>query len=144
MALLPYLMVADISAQKNIAPVALLIVLLGVIYRTLIYPVFVSPLSRFPTVHWSCHISPFWNWHAKYHGWENRKILAAHQEKGHIVRIAPNVLHLNCGDGLKSIYMGDFPRTKFYWAAFRNYKYVLSLITCPRLLLNRRTVCLPW
>ncbi|KAI5460621.1 cytochrome P450 [Mariannaea sp. PMI_226] len=90
--------------------------------RYFIYPAFLSPLSKYPAVHWTCHFSPLWSWWAKCYGWENRRILAAHREKGYIVRVAPNSIHINSAEGLKTIYMGDFPRAKFYWAAFKNYE----------------------
>lgn len=122
--LLPFSVPLDNPLPISITNIFLAAGSVTVLFRYFIQPVFLSPLSKYPAPHWSCHFSPLWSWWAKCYGWENRLILATHQEKGDIIRTAPNSIHINSAEGLKTIYMGDFPRAKFYWAAFKNYEYV--------------------
>lgn len=107
-----------------------IVILLGVAllaaYHFIIYPSFISPLSKFPAAHWSCHFSPIWLLWTKAREWENRAILQGHQTNGPMLRIAPNILHVNSAEGIRAIYMGDFPRSHWYWGAFRNYEYVFK------------------
>lgn len=111
------------DSQGNLVPIILGAALVGALFRFFIYPALLSPLSKFPGAHWSCHIAPFWLWWARAYEWENRCVLAGHQAKGSMLRLAPNVLSVNSAEGLKVIYTGDFPRSNFYWAAFKNYEY---------------------
>ena len=113
----------DMPLRSRAVLIALACALLAALYQLIIYPAFLSPLSRIPAAHWSCHVLPFWLLWAKACERENRSVLAGHKKKGPMLRIAPNVLHINSAEGIKAIYVGDFPRSHFYWAAFRNYEY---------------------
>lgn len=74
-----------------------------------------SPLSKIPAPHWSCHFLSLWYWSAKPTHRENRLVLENHMSKGAALRLAPNLLSLNCFEGgLKAIYLGGFPKTDFY------------------------------
>lgn len=54
---------------------------------------------------------------------ENRSVYQRHIEDGPVIRLAPNVLSVNCfEDGLKRIYQGGFPKTVFYSRGFAIYK----------------------
>lgn len=96
-------------------------VLLGV-YKLLIFPLFVSPLSKIPSAHWSSHVSPLWILYVRYKNIENGTIHELHKKKGPIIRTGPNELSVNCYEGgLKTIYTGGFHKTDFYHNRFINY-----------------------
>ncbi|KAL2004676.1 hypothetical protein VTN00DRAFT_3204 [Thermoascus crustaceus] len=97
------------------------VLLLG-IYKFLIYPAFLSPLSKIPAAHPTAPISPFWIYYIRWKNIENKTIHELHKAKGPILRTAPNELSVNCyTEGLKTIYSGGFHKTPFYHRRFINY-----------------------
>lgn len=110
-------------ANGNLLVLASTAVVLAITFELVVRPVFISPLSKIPAPHWSCHVSPLWYWWAKLTHRENRLVYENHMAKGEALRLAPNLLSLNCFDGgLKQIYLGGFPKTVFYNRGFINYK----------------------
>jgi hypothetical protein len=96
-----------------------------VLYNFVIYPAFISPLSKIPAPHWSCHVAPFWLWWAKYFHHENRLVHENHLAKGEALRLSPGLLSLNGFErALKPVYLGGFPKTEFYFRGFAIYGYV--------------------
>ncbi|VUC37124.1 unnamed protein product [Clonostachys rosea] len=92
------------------------------LYKLVIYPAFVSPLSKIPAPHWSCHIAPFWLWWAKYFHHENHLVHENHLAKGEALRLSPGLLSLNGFErALKPVYLGGFPKTEFYFRGFAIY-----------------------
>ncbi|VUC34757.1 unnamed protein product [Clonostachys rosea] len=111
-----------LGTKLQVPHLAALLVLLLALHRYILQPAFLSPLSKVPAVHWSCHLCPAWLWWARLYGWENRKTYEAHQTHGPVVRIAPNQLSVNSyDDGLKKIYLGNYPKSSFYPIGFSNY-----------------------
>ena len=92
------------------------------LYRFLIYPVFLSPLSKIPNAYPLASITPLWMlWIRKQHR-EVGTIHAAHQRLGPIVRLAPNELSVSCVDGgVRTIYPGGFAKHAFYPNMFDNF-----------------------
>lgn len=91
------------------------------IYRFIIYPLFISPLSSAPAAHWSAPISPLWILITRRRGRENATVHAAHQRLGPIIRLGPNELAVNCVDGgIRTIYAGGYEKGDWY-AVFWNY-----------------------
>jgi hypothetical protein len=90
------------------------------IYRFIIYPTFISQLSKIPNAHWSSPISPFWILWTRYRYQENRKVHAAHLKHGSVVRLAPNELSVNDVGGLRTVYAGGFEKGQWY-SIFDNY-----------------------
>jgi len=102
-----------------VAGFGLLIILL---YKYLLYPVFLSPLSKIPSAHITSSFSPLWILHKRRIGAENRAIHAAHQQYGPIVKLAPDQISVNCVDGgIKTVYSGGFEKSKWYHNMFDNY-----------------------
>jgi hypothetical protein len=92
------------------------------IYKCLIHPLFLSPLSKIPAAHPTSHVSPIWIYYIRYKNIENQTIHELHKQKGPILRTAPNQLSVNCYEGgLKTIYTGGFHKTDFYHNRFINY-----------------------
>ncbi|CAG9994364.1 unnamed protein product [Clonostachys byssicola] len=96
-----------------------------------VYNLFLSPLSKIPAPHWSCHFSKLWFSYVRLTRQENKVVYRKHMEKGRALRLAPGVLSLNAfEDGLKPVYLGGFPKTEFYSRAFNNYD-TFNIFTFP-------------
>ena len=103
------------------------------LYRFIIHPAFLSPLSKLPAAHPTSHFTSAWLVWKKRQGLEARSISAAHQRCGTVVRMAPNEVSVTSHDGLRKVYYGTFSRTKWI-LAFLNYNGTPNMIT----MLNNR------
>lgn len=98
-----------------------------IFYRLLLYPVFLSPLSKIPNAHWSSSFCSIWLLWMKWKHQENREVYRRLMESGPVIRLAPNTLSINCfEDGVKTIYQGGFPKVPFYFRGFAIYGYVFA------------------
>lgn len=73
--------------------------ILVAVYRYVILPVFVSPLSKIPAAHPTSSLSPAWILWTRWRGRENATVLAAHERLGPLVRLGPNEISVNCVNG---------------------------------------------
>jgi hypothetical protein len=108
----------------NVPILASLGLLLLAVYRFILYPTLLSPLSKIPNAHWSAPISVFWILWTRFQNHENTSVHAAHLKHGPVVRLAPNEISVNDIDGLRTVYAGGFVKGEWY-AIFDNYGYVL-------------------
>ncbi|KAL8916588.1 MAG: hypothetical protein Q9172_006234 [Xanthocarpia lactea] len=108
------------------------------VYRFLIYPPFVSPLSKIPAAHFTASWSPLWILWIRYTHVEVQTIHKAHLRLGPIVRLGPSEVSVNCVDGgLRTVYAGGFGKPYFY-DQFQNYGYVLPYgISSTSLMIDR-------
>ncbi|KAL2075819.1 hypothetical protein VTL71DRAFT_762 [Oculimacula yallundae] len=104
----------------SIPALALVSIISVAIYKFIIYPAFLSPLSRIPNVHWSAPFLPLWILWTRFKVRENRDIHAAHQKYGPVIRLAPNELSVNGLAGLRTVYGGGFEKGQWY-SIFDNY-----------------------
>jgi hypothetical protein len=89
--------------------------LLFTLYKYLIHPTFLSPLSRIPAAHWSARYTPLWILYHRYHSLNNATTLTAHQKCGPIILLAPNEISVNCVDGgIRTVYAGGFEKWDWY------------------------------
>ncbi|KAL4941523.1 hypothetical protein BDV06DRAFT_179623 [Aspergillus oleicola] len=98
--------------------------LLGIflLYEYVIYPSFLSPLSKVPNAHWTAPISPSWILWKRFRGQNNRTIHAAHERLGSIVRLGPSEISINCVEGgIKSVYTGGFDKHDWYPRVFVSF-----------------------
>jgi hypothetical protein len=95
------------------------------IYKFIINPTFLSPLSKIPNAHWSAPISDLWILWIRYRVRENRVVHAAHLKHGSVIRLGPNELSINDIGGLRTVYAGGFEKGDWY-SIFDNYGYVNS------------------
>lgn len=96
-----------------------------VFYKVLIYPAFLSPLSKIPSVHWSASFSPAWMLWRRFTSRNNRTIQAAHEKLGSIVRLGPSEISINCVEGgIKSVYAGGFEKHDWYPRVFASFGLV--------------------
>ena len=112
----------DQPLRNRLTLAVLTVAAVAAIYNLILYPAFISPLSKLPAPHWSCHYSGLWLLWVKFQERENREMLDGHRKLGPTIRISPNMVHFNSMDGIKAIYLGNFPRAHWYWGAFRNYE----------------------
>jgi hypothetical protein len=105
--------------------VALLAYLL---YHFVIYPAFISPLSKIPSAHPTSSVVPTWIWWKRRRGQECSSIFAAHQLRGPVVRLSPNEVSVVSQDGLRKIYVGGFERTNWF-LQFQGYDGTPNLVT---------------
>ncbi|KLU87859.1 cytochrome P450 3A12 [Magnaporthiopsis poae ATCC 64411] len=96
------------------------ILLLYLIYRFLVYPAVLSPLSRIPNAHWLAPISLFWILLVRFQRRENRTLRRAHQRLGPFVRVGPNEISIDDVEAVKAVYQGGFDKTSWY-SIFDNY-----------------------
>lgn len=107
-------------ALLSLPAVALLGVVLLAIYKFIVYPAFISPLSKIPHAHWTAPFSPLWILWTRFSCHENRDLHAAHLKLGPVIRIAPNELSINDVEGLRKVYAGGFEKGAWY-SIFDNY-----------------------
>lgn len=92
------------------------------VYKLLIYPAFISPLSKVPNAHWTAPFSPLWILWTRFRCRENRLVHAAHARRGPVIRLGPNELSINDVAGLRTVYASGFEKGQWY-SIFDNYGY---------------------
>ncbi|KAK0610139.1 cytochrome P450 [Bombardia bombarda] len=104
-----------------VAPLAAL-GLLAAVYKLIIYPSLLSPLAKIPAARWHARFSPLYSYYIKWANIENRTVDKLHKKYGPVIRLGPNELSVNCYEGgIKTIYMGNFPKTDWFYNRFGNY-----------------------
>lgn len=109
-------------AVPVIPTAALILLLFLAVYRFVIHPVFLSPLSCIPSAHWSAPISRLWILYYRSREEETPTVHSAHQRLGPIIRLAPNEISVNSVDGgIRSVYSGGYEKGDWYRNIFSNY-----------------------
>ncbi|KAM3075516.1 hypothetical protein ACMFMG_007659 [Clarireedia jacksonii] len=103
-----------------ISTLGLGVLMIGCIWRFIVYPAFISPLSKIPNAHWSSPFLPTWILFQRFRCRENRTVHALHRQLGPVIRLAPNELSINDVEGLRLVYGGGFEKGKWY-SIFDNY-----------------------
>ncbi|KAJ9632143.1 hypothetical protein H2203_000545 [Taxawa tesnikishii (nom. ined.)] len=120
-------------AGVSVASTALLVLVALIVYRFMIYPAFVSPLSKIPPAHHTAAISPAWILWKRYSGNENVTVHAAHARFGPLVRLGPSEISVNCVDGgIRTVYGGGYEKGDWYSKMFANYGYHNMFSTAER------------
>lgn len=94
--------------------------LLLICHVALIQPIFLSPLAKLPSAHWSAPISSLWVLAARKLGRENKLLHSSHKRLGPVVRIGPNDVSVDGPDAIRVVYQGGFEKDPWY-AVFDNY-----------------------
>ena len=93
--------------------------LLLFLYKHIVHPRFISPISQVPVAHWSSRFCSLWILWIRYKECEVQTIYEAHQRLGPVVRLAPNEISVNCvKGGIQPIYAGGFEKHEWYSHAF--------------------------
>lgn len=90
------------------------------VYKFIIHPSFISPLSKVPNAHWTSPFSPLWILWTRFWNRENETLHGAHLKLGPVIRIAPNELSVNDLGSLRSVYGGGMEKGQWY-SIFDNY-----------------------
>ncbi len=101
-------------------------ILLFFLYKYLIYPAFLSPLSRIPSAHLTSRFSNLWIKYQRYRNKANRATHLAHEKLGPIVRLGVSEVSVNDIDAVRLIYGGYWDRDEWYSRAFDNYGFVVE------------------
>jgi len=114
----------------SLLPIAIAIALFLVylLYRDVVHPAFISPLSKLPAAHPTAHFSSQWIERRRRTGRESRSIFAAHQQGGPVVRLGPAEVSVCSRDGLRAVYFSGWSRSRWV-LAFRNYHGTPNLVT---------------
>ncbi|KZF24939.1 cytochrome P450 family protein [Xylona heveae TC161] len=113
---------ANLLTLRSIPSIAFVSVVFLALYKYIIYPLFLSPLSKLPNAHPTAPISPAWILYCRWSGRENRSIQAAHAKYGPVVRLGPNEISVNSvEDGIRPVYSGGFEKHAWYPNVFSNY-----------------------
>jgi hypothetical protein len=111
-------------------PFLILALLTLIIYKFLIYPIYLSPLSIIPSAHPLATITPLWMDYRRLTGKEVSTTYAAFQKYGPFVRLGPNEVAVNTITGGVTAAHGhgfqNLDKTSWY-DFFVNHRYVLSL-----------------
>lgn len=92
------------------------------IYKFILYPAFISPLSKIPNAHWSASLSPLWILYHRQQQNDTPTVNEKHKKLGPIIRLAPNELSVNSVEGgIRTIYAGGFEKGTWYSNVFSNY-----------------------
>lgn len=97
------------------------LLLLLLLYRYVLYPTFISPLSKIPNAHFSSPILPLWIQSKRQNGAAVRTLLALHEKHGPVVRLGPNEISVNSADALRTVYIGGFEKHRWYIDVFVNF-----------------------
>ncbi|KAK5113316.1 hypothetical protein LTR85_010933 [Meristemomyces frigidus] len=109
-------------AVPIIPAVALGLLICLAAYRFIIYPAYLSPLSKIPPAHWSAPFSSLWILYHRSREEETPTVHAAHQRLGPIVLLAPNDISINSVDGgIRNVYAGGHAKGDWYRNVFSNY-----------------------
>ena len=119
-------------------PVILLSAVVSLLlYRYLLYPIFLSPLAKIPSAHFTASFCPAWILWVRYSRIENRTLLSCHERFGKVIRLAPNEVSVNCVDGgTRTIYAGGFEKPDWYVNRFGTYGYFSYTTTKLKYMLN--------
>ncbi|KAL5339063.1 cytochrome P450 [Aspergillus crustosus] len=109
-------------AFSTLTTAAAISLVIFILYKGLIYPVILSPLSKIPNAHWTTPISPAWIIWKRFRSQNNRTIHTAHERLGPIVRLGPSEISVNCvEDGIKPVYTGGFEKHEWYPRVFASF-----------------------
>ncbi|TID15282.1 cytochrome P450 [Venturia nashicola] len=115
--------------SSNLSHLAIGATLLLLIYKFLLHPLFISPLSRIPSAHPLASITPLWILWKRYTTQEIRTIHSAHQSLGPIIKLSPNEISVNClKGGISTVYSGGFEKG-FWYDFFTNYGGVVNMFS---------------
>ena len=111
------------AMEKFWSPVLLAITIsIYLVYKSFVYPVFVSPLARIPSAHALCSFSRLWILWVRFFKDENRTIRDLHRRHGPVVRLAPSEISVADAEGAhKAVMERPFEKPTWY-LRFCNYQ----------------------
>lgn len=107
--------------MASLTVIGICLLLLLLLYRYVLYPTFLSPLSKIPNAHFSSPILPLWIQSKRQNSTAVHTLLALHEKHGPVVRLGPNEISVNTADALRTVYIGGFEKHRWYLDTFVNY-----------------------
>src|ERR1700761_1310638 len=108
--------------ELGIIPLILLVLTAVSVYQFVIYPYFISPLSKIPSAHWSAPLSSAWILWVRFSSREVSTIHKAHERFGPIIQLGPREVSINCVQGgILKVYGGGYEKDDWYANLFENY-----------------------
>ena len=104
----------------SLALLGLFGILLLLLYKYIIHPLFLSPLSKIPGAHLTSSIIPIQVWSRQSLSPNTHGVCAAHQKGGPVLRLGPNEISCASATALRTIYQGGFEKDRLY-DLFVNY-----------------------
>ncbi|PGH15238.1 hypothetical protein AJ80_05591 [Polytolypa hystricis UAMH7299] len=108
--------------MPSISLIGISLIALALVYKNIIVPAFLSPLSKIPNAHFTSPVLPTWIWWKRRNATAKEILYSLHHKYGPVVRLGPNELSVNSAGGLRTIYMGGFQKDDWYRDAFINYQ----------------------
>lgn len=95
-----------------------------IVYKYVLVPGFLSPLSKVPTAHPLCSITPRWFAYQRKKLQELKTLYKAHQKHGPVVRLGPQEVSVVSREGLRQVYTAGLEKDPWYATAgiFTNYE----------------------
>jgi len=107
--------------MSSLVLLGIFVSLLLLLYQYVLYPTFLSPLSKIPNAHFSTPISALWISKKRRGGPDTRTIYHLHKKYGPALRLGPNEISINTPGALRTVYKGGFKKSRWYQDAFVNY-----------------------
>jgi hypothetical protein len=102
----------------------LTVLLLTLVFNYLVFPLWISTLSKVPAAHPLCHVTDAWILWKRWIADENEPILEAHRKKGRLIRLSPTEVSINQIEGGVKIVGGKFDRSDWWMYLFTREKHV--------------------
>ena len=107
--------------MASLTIIGLVLSLLLLVYKYIVYPAFLSPLSKIPNAHLTAPFASLWISSTRRACAGTRALFSLHQKYGPVLRLGPNELSVCTPAALKTIYIGGFEKDQWYQDAFMNY-----------------------
>ena len=92
------------------------------VFKYIVRPAFLSPLSKIPNAHITSSFCSAWILWIRFRGRQNRTLFLCHRRLGPVIRLGPNELSVDCVDGgIRIIYGGGFEKSNWYSNQYKNY-----------------------
>ena len=115
------LLSASSIIMLSLAILGLFAILLLLLYRYIIHPSFISPLSKIPCAHLTSSIIPIQVWSREIMSPNTHGVYAAHRKRGPVLRLGPNEISCASATALRTIYQGGFEKDRMYEDFFVNF-----------------------
>ena len=91
------------------------------LYKFIVFPAFLSPLSTIPNAHPLAAVSTAWLKRQQTKRREMKKICAAHKTHGPIIRLSINQVSVASPEGLRQVYTAGLEKDPWYQDEFTNF-----------------------
>lgn len=112
-----------------ISIISLALLTIFFVYKYILTPIFLSPLSRIPTPSLLCHITSRLTQYLSWREQELDRLVQSHRRYGPLIRTAPNAVNVSSMEGLRQVYV-SLEKNDFY-NQFTSYNGTPNLFSTP-------------